>query len=137
MKLPCLLLLLIVSLLTCPMRCYSCYASGDERQQCAQAKCDCCSNCGEAPDSSGSEPGSPEPCGEDCDCQDCICKGAIIDAAPEWQIAECPVIWVTPAMLMVRPLVVYGNSQRRSFLNQHGRPFGGRDARIALQSWLI
>jgi hypothetical protein len=137
MKSSLLALLLIVNLLTCPLRCLSCYASGDEGQQSAQAKCDCCTDCNKAPASSASEPGLPGPCEEDCDCQDCICKGAIIDAAAEWQIADCSVIWVTPAMLMVQPLVVYGNSQRRSFLNQHGRPFYGRDARIALQSLLI
>ena len=133
-KSPLLALLLIVNLLACPVRCLSCEADVAVGEVCVPAVCSCCSHCDEAPESE-----SPEPCGDDCNCQNCICEGAVVEAdvalpdSPE-QSGQ----WVRAAMMIATPTAVLlvKTSSRRSRAPS-GRLLCGRDVRVAHQSWLI
>lgn len=128
-----LALLLIVNLLTCPVRCLSCEANGVVGAECTPTACSCCSHSDEAPESE-----FPDPCGDPCDCQNCICEGAVIeadvalpDSAVQW------VVWVQHAV----PTIQTGDFLNETFSRRSRAPAGqflcGRDVRIAHQSWLI
>ena len=130
-----LTVLLIAALLACPIRCFACQGSSGDGADVAQtALCGCCSQDG---CESGSDPFGPVPAGE-CDCQDCLCDGAISesDALP---------LAVKTIQVGVLPLTIISLDATRSVSSasrdwaQKARPRYrcGRDARTAHQSWLI
>lgn len=133
MKSPILILLLIVNLLACPVRCLSCETTAAVGTECAPAACSCCSHAEEAPVSE-----SPEPCGDDRNCQNCICEGAINDARVELSDVQILVSWELPTQhLMAAAVASHSNfSPRREFAPK-GHFLHGRDRCIAQQSWLI
>ena len=132
MRSPFLALLLIVNLLTCPVRCLSCEAKVTVGEECASPACSCCSYDNECPKSE-----APKPCGNDCDCKNCICEGAVVEADDELpsQAAQS-VVWVVPAMAANQTTkLLVSISSRRSFAPV-GQLLCGRDVRVAHQSWL-
>ncbi len=133
MKFPFLALLLIVNLLTCPVRCLSCEAKVTTGEECAPADCSCCSHDTEAPVSQ-----VPEPCGDDCGCQNCICEGAVVEAAVQLpDLIEHFVAWVQPQTLTGHFGIDSSSFIKRRSVVLPGQCFCGRDARIAYQFWLI
>ncbi len=133
MKSPFLALLLIVNLLTCPVRCLSCEAKVTTGEECAPAACSCCSHDSETPVSQ-----VPEPCGDDCGCQNCICEGAVVEAAIQLpDLIEHFVAWVQPQMLVSQAGISSNSFFQQRFAVPAGQFLCGRDARIAYQSWLI
>ncbi len=133
MKSPFLALLLIVNLLTCPVRCLSCEAKVTTDEECAPAACSCCSHDSEAPVSQ-----VPEPCGDDCGCQNCICEGAVVEAPVQLpDLMEHFVVWALPLMIDSHAGVDSNSLFARRFFVPTGQFLCGRDACIAYQSWLI
>ncbi|QDS95178.1 hypothetical protein FF011L_39690 [Roseimaritima multifibrata] len=132
MRSPFLALLLIVNLLACPVRCLSCEAKGTVGEECAQT-CVCCSH-----DQEASPSEVPEPCGGDCDCQGCICEGAVVETCVELPDRAVETVdWLEPSKSEQQ---VLGNRiaiflRRLSF--PLGKFLGGREVRVAHQSWLI
>ncbi len=132
MKSPLLILLLIVNLLACPLRCLSCGVNTERSEEIAPAACACCSHDDEAPVSE-----TPEPCEDDCNCQNCICDGAVIDAAAELPDADFLVSWVQPMLLATRSFVGHCEFLTRRACDPCGYLQCGRDRCAAHQSWLI
>ena len=129
---PLLTLLLIVNLLACPVRCLSCDTNADVVVECAPAACACCPHSEEAPASE-----APEPCGDDCSCQSCICEGAVVKPALDLSDVVCSTSWSAPVCLVTYPV-----ANRCSFLSQRSFAGGrqllcGRDRCVAHQSWQI
>jgi len=132
MKSPLLALLLIVNLLTCPVRCLSCEAKVATGEACAQVACSCCPHDTESPVSDD----VPEPCGDDCGCQNCICEGAVVETAAQLlDSMEHFIAWVRlPASCSGADVTSF---YTRRFVVLPGQFLSGRAARIAYQSWLI
>lgn len=132
MKSPIFALLLIVNLLTCPLRCMACesHAAAGVEDKCAT--CDCCSD--------SEEPAAPqdtEPHDQDCGCKSCVCEGAVVASAVELPLADMAFCWILPIHLELPSqecsLVLGDISAFSSF----GLIYSGRGARIAHQSWQI
>ncbi|QDT04993.1 hypothetical protein K227x_33910 [Rubripirellula lacrimiformis] len=133
MKSPFLALLLIANLLACPVRCISCEANVAAVEECAAAACSCCSHADEAQQSH-----TPEPCDGDCDCQNCICEGAVVEADVELpdsaDQADDGLLLVPNSSVTVARLCECTVRRSRAPVG----PFVcGRDVRLAHQSWLI
>ena len=130
-------LLLIVNLLACPVRCLSCETNVAAGEDVATAACSCCSHGVEASASESPEP-SPRPCGDDCNCQNCICEGAVVEAdvvlpdSPE-QSGQ----WVRAVMVVNPTAALLDEASSRRSRAPNGRLLCGRDVRVAHQSWLI
>lgn len=153
MNSPFLALLLIANLLACPMRCVSCQANAVADEVCAPAACPCCSDaaeelvsqtpeqCPEQCPERGPEQcpeQCPEPCENDCNCQNCICEGAVVEADVELPDSVVQAErWVRPALTATTTAALsYETSWRRSCAPV-GQLLCGRDVRVAHQSWLI
>ncbi|TWT75227.1 hypothetical protein [Allorhodopirellula solitaria] len=125
-------LLLIINLLMCPLRCHSCDANPTSAEEPRVAACHCCSEHVGAP-----SPNAPKPCEDGCDCPNCICEGAIVNA--DVQLSD-PVSRYDADLpgLIVRntPSVVSTAWAWRPVLPT-GQLLGGRDVRQSLQSWLL
>lgn len=129
---PLVALLLIVNLLTCPLRCVTCepHAASSDESECAT--CDCCSHCEET------APGDPEPpVDQDCGCKNCICEGAIVASSVELPPAVDTVFWFQRIHFELRSPVGSLFFIDGSSLGPVAHMFSGRDARIAYQSWQI
>jgi hypothetical protein len=130
-------LLLIVNLLACPVRCLSCETNVAAGEDVATAACSCCSHGVEASASESPEQ-SPRPCGDDCNCQNCICEGAVVEAdvvlpdSPE-QSGQ----WVRAVMVVNPTAALLDEASPRRSRAPNGRLLCGRDVRVAHQSWLI
>ncbi|WP_302117581.1 hypothetical protein [Allorhodopirellula heiligendammensis] len=125
-------LLLIVNLLTCPLRCTSCAANVSVSEQSAPAICRCCSDAECAAD-----PEAPVPCSDDCGCENCICEGAVLEAdvelsSPmEYSVGEPPLHCVAATFCRRQAnLLDHPASSARPFLS-------GRELRVSHQSWLL
>lgn len=126
-------LLLIVNLLACPVRCLSCEVKTVAGEECMPAACSCCSHGDEAP-----VPVSPEPCGDDCNCQNCICQGAVVEVAVELpDSVDQSARWVRPMMAANPTVALFIETSLRRSRAQIGHLHCGRDRRVAYQSWLI
>lgn len=132
MKSPFLALLLILNVMSCPARCLSCEAKDVTDKVCAQAVCTCCPHETESPTSDD----VPQPCGDDCGCQNCICEGAVVESTVQLpDLIEYFTAWV-------RQPNSYSGADVTSLLMQRfvalrGQFLTGRDTCIAYQSWLI
>ncbi len=138
MRSPIFVLLLIVNLLACPLRCVSCETGAAIDGNCAATQCLCCaSSDGNSASDSLPTSESPEPCGDDCNCQNCICEGALVEGDVELPNATDEVsLWThwladgrTDSAVLQIPLT-------RSHAPA-GQFVCGRDVRVAHQSWLI
>ncbi len=132
MKPPILILLLIAHLLACPVRCLSCETTAAVGTECAPAACSCCSHVDEAPVSE-----TPEPFRDDCNCQNCICEGAINDARVELSDVQILVSWELPTHLMAAAVASDSDFYSPLAFAPKGHFLHGRDRCIAHQSWLI
>ena len=129
---PLLTLLLIVNLLACPVRCLSCETNSGVVVECAPAACTCCQHSEEAPVSE-----TPEPCGDDCSCQSCICEGAVIKPALDLSDVVCSTSWSAPTCLVIYPVADRCSLfSQRSFVSDW-QLLCGRDRCVAHQSWQI
>ncbi|WP_145384799.1 hypothetical protein [Stieleria neptunia] len=132
MNSPLLALLLIVNLLACPVRCLSCETTAAVGGERAAETCACCSHCDQAPVSE-----LPAPCGDECNCQSCICEGAVIQTETELPDTDLMICWQQPTSAPVAC-----SAGQDIFLTRHGFACTGqlrcgRDMRVAHQSWLI
>ena len=132
MKSPLFVLILIVNLLTCPLRCLACESHSSSSDEIACASCECCSHCEDLPNSDDTEPHDP-----DCGCKSCICEGAVVVNPVELPDSGDSIGWfLTVHLEMPVP------SPSTGFFSNHwsehsGCILSGRDARIAYQSWQI
>ena len=148
---PCVVsLLLIVTLLTCPIRCMSCdsYATslrnspGMEGQHTTVDPCEtqpCCEECRQENLSNSPYPSSQntDPCKHDCKCKGCVCNGAVLSLVVSFPQPLGVLCWITPTHLV-------SHSRKTASEILHLYEFGrtihgifGRDARIAHHSWQI
>ncbi|WP_146528716.1 hypothetical protein [Novipirellula artificiosorum] len=135
---PILALLLIVTLLACPLRCLSFHAGIVIEQTSAVESTACCESCCCRAEGESPAPDRPVPCHPgDCDCQDCICQGAVVEADVE--LPATRVVWCGGR----QDGAAYQAASVSSFcpaeyLPDAFNPFSsGRAARIGLQSLLI
>ncbi|HBJ34241.1 MAG TPA: hypothetical protein DDZ51_05635 [Planctomycetaceae bacterium] len=123
---------MIVNLLTCPVSCFSSATNAVVGEDSAAAASVCCSRCDEVPVSE-----TPEPCENDCNCQNCVCEGAVIEAAVELPDPGFLVSWLQPILFATHSVAGRCDfSTRRSFAPA-GQLLCGRDRCVAHQSWLI
>ena len=134
--------LLLLGLLTCPVRCAlgAVGASGSPSQ--ATVRCSCCKAAADAGQQEVSSEEDPQPAEDDCGCTDCLCQGAISEAASHRDLAEdltasATADLLSPALLLDQlgpsgaPRTVGGDQPPASWC------WSGRQTRIAHQSFLI
>ncbi len=131
MKSVLLALLLIVNLLMCPLRCVACELTATVGQVPAVTHC-CCSHCEDAPVSE-----SPEPCDGECDCDDCICEGAVLEADVELSVPTAYFDAAQPADLVLATIDRQVTLVARDRASTAGPLLSGRDLRVSHQSWLL
>ncbi len=147
MKSPILVLLLIASVLACPLRCLSCKANVAASVVSAVPApvCSCCSHCQELTDSDLPVSNAPTPSEDDCHCPACICEGAVVEAEIELtdQRLDSKPLFSSIAPILSARILAGHNAARRiellmrcSFASPRQLLYG-RDARISHQSWLI
>ncbi len=145
MKSPILALLLIASVMACPLRCLSCKANVAANELSAAPACSCCSHFQEAAKSDLPVSNVPTPAEDDCRCQACICEGAVVEAEVELsdhQLDSKPLFSSVAPILVAGRLAGHHNVGCLVFLKRCAfassrQLLYGRDALIAHQSWLI
>lgn len=126
-------LLLIANILACPMRCLAFTTNGVTGGDVPPVSCCCCSHDDPAPRSD-----SPEPSDDDCNCQNCICEGALVKADVDLpESIEYAGQWSRPATTASRPARPSLKTSLRRSRALIGALLCGRDMRIAFNSWLI
>jgi hypothetical protein len=137
---PTLTVLLIAALLASPIRCFVCQVSSGNGDVAQTASCGCCSQdgCESGSDASGPMPaGEPVPTGE-CDCQDCLCDGAISESDALPLAVKTIQVGVLPSTMISLDATRSVSSASRDWAQKvRPRYRCGRDARTAHQSWLI
>ncbi|WP_372721792.1 hypothetical protein [Novipirellula sp.] len=131
MKSPLFAVMLIALLLACPVRCLSCEANAAGGNESAPTVCSCCPHAEDAPTSDRSNQSSES----GCDCQNCICEGAVLESGAEPpDTASMIVDWIS-----VLQITVAEPSRVDAVMRQTPCKYSpyGRAARIAHQSWLI
>jgi hypothetical protein len=133
MKNPLFVALLIVNLLTCPLRCLACetYATSSAVSCCAT--CECCEHCDE---SSSSTPAPPLK-SDECGCKSCICEGAVVASRAELPDPGPPLIWMLPIYLKIHLHFGVSEIADPTDAMHAGQILSGRGARLAYQSWQI
>jgi hypothetical protein len=145
MKSPFLVLLLVASVLTCPLRCLSCSANVADGEVSASPACSCCSHCEDSPNSDLPPSDAPSPREDDCHCQACICEGAVVEAEVEQlsqRLDSKPMFGSAAPIMATRAIAGHDAARHLEFLMRCSlaspwQILCGRDARIAHQSWLI
>lgn len=132
MQSPILILLLIVNLLACPVRCLSHETIAAIETEGASKACSCCSF-----DECDPVSETPEPCGADCCGQDCICEGAIIDSRVQFSDVQLLVSWELPKHLALALIAVDSDLNSKLTLTRKKHLPCGRDRCIAHHAWLI
>ena len=134
MKSPLLALLLVFSLLACPVRCLSFETqSAVMGEECDPVGCSCCEHGDKVPASE-----TPQPCSDDCNCQNCICDGAVFEASAELSVArDQRVVWIERISLASPASDTAGHFYSRRCFAAGGQFLCGRDMRVAYQVWLI
>ncbi len=128
--------LLILNILTCPLRCLSCEAIAAIDENVSVAACSCCH--AEACPTEFPASKIPVPCDDGCNCQDCFCEGAVVESGPEWIVAAFESMsWDFLALDLNQPDDSAFLLAEPDHAALHGRFICGRDARISLQSLLI
>jgi len=127
------LLLLIATMLTCPLRCSAAeFASRSETGAVANG-CGCCTH----PASTSSERSSQDP-NEGCGCGDCFCNGAVLES--EGNVLSSAVSYFTAALSIPsfdRDVQAAALASASDISSHCGIYPSGRAARIAHQSLLI
>lgn len=127
-------MILIASLLTCPLRCMSCQAIAASVKDCVPAGCCCCHCESELPVSDSSE-GYPS---HQCSCPNCICEGATLQDILELPDANTQAAsvghWLARIELGIRVDMV---QESAGAAQDWDRRNSGRGARIAHHSWLL
>ncbi len=133
MRHPLLVAILIVSLLTCPLRCFACETHAMPSAVSSCASCECCKHCEEVP---ASNP-IPFPESDECLCNSCICDGAVVESPAGLPDLGPGLIWMLP--LRLESHVQFGISQFAdpAAVKHVGQTLSGRGARLAYQSWQI
>src|SRR6056297_751448 len=133
---PALILLLITSIFSCPLRCAVGSGCSDVKNT-TQVVDGCCNAC-DGDRAQGKEAPQPEcPCDE-CECQACICQGATVDGNSVGEdISAADIFWLAvesyERLPQHRPTCLQSAGQI-----PHTSPFvSGRAARIGLQSFQI
>ena len=127
-------ILLIASLLTCPLRCMSCRAAGAGVNDCVPAGCSCCHCESELPVSDSSE---DDP-SDHCSCPNCICEGATLQDILELPDANTQAASVGHWSARIERDISVGMVQESAGAAQDWDcRNSGRDARIAHHSWLL
>ncbi len=142
MKSPVFVILLILNLLTCPLRCLACEASATVGVENTCAPCKCCSHCCDEDSPAPTEsqdpvPHDPEPREDDCGCKDCICEGAVVEDALEFPEPSPALVWLWPIAIDGTSPAVVGLKLTLTALRDSVPILTGRGARIAHQSWQI
>ncbi len=151
MRSPVLALMLIASVLACPLRCLSCKVNASTRANVAASEPNiesthsCCSHCHEVPESDSPASNAPAPSHNDCDCQACICEGAVVEAdaeVPDQSLDAMPLFSWVPPPLATHALTGHDTARRIELLMRCSfassrQLLSGRNARLAHQSWLI
>lgn len=75
-----LILTVVASLVWCPVRCLASVASSvsSVTEKPAARKCACCRHRAADAETAASKPSTPIQQSGDCDCPDCLCKGAVL-----------------------------------------------------------
>ncbi len=132
MKTPLFVLILIVNLLTCPLRCLACESHSSSSVESACASCECCLHCEDLPVSDDTEPHD-----KDCGCKSCICEGAVV-ANPVELLESGHANGGFLAIHLAMPVPSRSAGFIDNQWSEHsGHSLSGRDARIARQSWQI
>lgn len=124
-------MMLIASLLACPLRCFSCQTGAASDVDCATTVCSCCHD-------SGKTENPTDAPSDDCSCPNCICEGATIQADLEIPDRISQFVSFTHWSVSTDDDVLGITAQRS--LNPGASPpcsLYGRDTLIAYQSWLI
>ena len=124
-----IILLMIANLLICPLRCIV-----HEAVECgpAPAGCGCCAV--EVCDSVPELPASPD---QDCDCQSCICEGALLQLEfelpePSWKVVWFG--WRSPTPSQAGKVTLHFLS---TVDDEHRLLSSARNTQVVLQSWQI
>lgn len=131
MKSPLFVALLIVNLLTCPIRCLACESHATSSAVSSCATCECCKHCEQAPVS------SPSPESDECGCKSCICDGAVVESPAELPDPGPALIWMLPLYLESNRHLGVTEIADPADAKHAGQILSGRGARIAYQSWQI
>lgn len=134
MKNPVLVAILIVNLLTCPLRCFACETQVTSSDISCCATFDCCEQCEEE---SEAEDPAQSPRDKECDCNDCICNGAIVENPAELPDPDPALIWMLPLYLESPLNFAVGEIVDPAEVTHSGQILSGRGARIAYQSLQI
>lgn len=130
---PLLIILILATLLACPLRCLSCQTATVEVGDDAAAACCCCHDTGHGDEIPTDGP-SPR---DSCVCPSCLCEGATIPNGPSIPRIDFTVAleaWAVPA----DQLLSGGTTSPQVSIDDRPLCFlGGRDALVAYQSWLI
>lgn len=131
--------LLIASLLYCPFRCATgagCADSFDVAD--ADVVCHSCCDACDRNETQGEElpqPGCPR---EDCDCQACICRGAIVDGEPlTLDRLSARTVWLPLESLACQSQTKTTSLDSVDHVSLISRFVSGRAMRIGLQSFQI
>lgn len=127
---PLFVALLIVNLLTCPLRCLACETHAPLSAVSDCATCECCE---EVPNSSP----APSPESDECRYKSCICDGAVVESPKELPDPGPALIWMLPLYLESRQHFGVTEIAALAEATHVGQILSGRTARIAYQSWLI
>ncbi len=133
MKNPLFVALLIVNLLTCPLRCLACEMQATSSAVSSCATCECCKHNEEAPVSSP----APLPENDECGCKSCICDGAVVESPAELPDPGPALIWMLPLYLESHLPIGVSEIADTAEAKHVGQILSGRGARIAYQSWQI
>lgn len=125
-------LLLIVNLLTCPLRCLALESHVAASVESSCATCSCCLTCDEVRISDNSVP-----LDDDFDCKSCVCEGAVTEHSVELPESEPQLSWLLPLDIEFIQSAALAELVKSNALTWSAHSFSGRDARIAHQSWQI
>ncbi len=134
MRNPLLVAIVIVNLLTCPLRCFSCETQVTSNAVSPCTTFGCCEQCEE--DSNADDP-AQLPRDKGCACNSCICNGAIVESPAELPDPGPALFGMLP--LYSESILHYAASEfaESAKVTHAGHILSGRGARIAFHSWQI
>lgn len=127
-----IVILLVVNLLTCSLRCMSCDWQLPCDNKVVSHGCSCCETKNQIP-----PPYDPVPQKQDCGCTSCLCDGALISSSETTPRVDAIMAWLPPAHLRLVDKMHLVEPHDVDVFGPLGRFLTGRDARIAHQSWQI
>ena len=133
---PTIVLLMIASLLSCPLWCANATDCADPASAVASSD-GCCGHCQTHRQEAETPPAPAEPC-NDCQCSTCLCNGAVFESDEARFHDQLLIVWNVLGDYLARQ--ANGAEVRcatREARLQTADRFSGRDARIRLRSLLI